>query len=163
MTEEQKKLLKAELCRRLNTGLRGLVSVEVFNGHYDTIDGSAEYDTIEIEVELLGINADSGEIQILNVDPKHPNYELSDTDFTFEDFVPCLRPMSSRTEKETKELQSLHDIITDENYGVGFAPVAWATIAQYAAYCDKRHFDWSGHLIGQNLAVVARDGLYSLR
>lgn len=162
MTEEQKKLLKAELSRRLNTGLRGLVCVEVFNGHYDTIDGSAEYDTVELTVELVGINTD-GDIEVINVDEKHPNYDLSNDTFTVEDFIPCLRPMSSRTEKETKKLQSLHDIITDENYGDGFAPVAWATIAQYAAYCDERHFDWSGHLIGQNLAVVARDGLYSLR
>lgn len=162
MTEEQKKLLKAELSRRLPYGLKGVVLVEMYNGHHDMIDGSAEYDTVELTVELVGINTD-GDIEVINVDEKHPNYDLSNDAFNVEDFIPCLRPMSSRTEKETKKLQSLHDIITDENYGDGFAPVAWASIAQYAAYCDKKHFDWSGHLIGQNLAVVAKDGLYSLR
>ena len=158
MTEEQKKLLKAELSRRLPYGLRGVVLVEMYNGHHDMIDGSAEYDTVELTVELVGIHTD-GDIEVINVDEKHPNYDLSNDAFNVEDFIPFLRPMASRTAEEKEHLQSLQDIISDENYGDGFSPAAWHAIADWNTYCDEHRLDWTG-LIGKRFANPAKDGMY---
>ena len=68
--------------------------------------------------------------------------------------------MSSMTEEEREELQSLHDIITDENYGDGYSPSAWDAIADFCEYCNKHHLDYHG-LIGKGLALKAPEDMYN--
>lgn len=72
---------------------------------------------------------------------------------------PYLRPMSSMTEEEKDNLQSLHDIISNENYGDGYSPSALSAITELEDYCNARHLDFRG-LIPKGLALEAPEGLY---
>ena len=72
---------------------------------------------------------------------------------------PYLRSMSSMTEEEKENLQSLHDIISDENYGDGYSPSAWDAITEWEDYCNSRHLDYRG-LIPMGLALEAPEGMY---
>lgn len=72
---------------------------------------------------------------------------------------PHLRPMSSMTEEEREHLQTLHDIISDENYGDGFSPAAWEAILDFNNYCREHHLD-NGGLITLGLALEAPEGMY---
>ena len=72
---------------------------------------------------------------------------------------PYLRPMSSMTEEEREHLQTLHDIISDENYGDGFSPAAWEAILDFNNYCREHHLD-NGGLITLGLALEAPEGMY---
>ena len=148
MTQEEKQLLLKDLCGRLPYGVTGVVPVEMFNGNYDIIDGSAEYDTMNLKVRLEGINADTGDIEVVNTDDRYSMYDLTNDYFTVEDFTPYLRPMSSMTEEEKIELKtitkgaiqniSLEDIVvtTDEGFD----------------WLNAHHFDYRG-LIEKGLAM----------
>lgn len=76
-------------------------------------------------------------------------------------FKPYLRPMSSMTEEEKDNLQSLHDIISDENYGDGYSPSAWNAITEWEDYCNARHLDYRG-LIPMGLALEATNDMYKI-
>jgi hypothetical protein len=73
---------------------------------------------------------------------------------------PYLRPMSSMTEEEREHLQTLHDIISDENYGDGFSPAAWEAILDFNNYCREHHLD-NGGLIPMGLALEAPKDMYN--
>lgn len=92
-----------DLSARLPYGVRGTVPVEVATGEYDIIDGSMWYDEKEILVELLGIG-DGGEIEVLILEDGWEDYDLSDYDFTLDDFTPYLRPMESIPDDVRKEM-----------------------------------------------------------
>lgn len=79
--------------------------------------------------------------------------------YTIEDIKPYLRPMSRMTEEEREYLQTLHDIISDENYGDGFSPAAWNAILLFNNYCHKHHLDNAG-LIEKGLALEALKDMY---
>lgn len=81
------------------------------------------------------------------------------TDKKIEDTKYYLRPMSSMTEEEKENLQSLHNIISDENYGDGYSPSAWNAITEWEDYCNSRHLDYRG-LIPMGLALEAPEGMY---
>ena len=83
-------------------------------------------------------------------------YDLKDVDNLP---LPYLRPMSSMTEEEREHLQTLHDIISDENYGDGFSPTAWGAILDFNNYCREHHLD-NGGLITLGLALEAPEGMY---
>lgn len=70
-----------------------------------------------------------------------------------------LRPMSSMTDEEKEHLQSLHNIISDENYEDGYSPAAWETISEFNDYCHEHHLDNRG-LIGKGLALKAPKNMY---
>jgi hypothetical protein len=72
---------------------------------------------------------------------------------------PFLRPMSSMTDEEKEHLQSLHNIISDENYGDGYSPAAWDAISEFNDYCHEHHLDNRG-LIGKGLALEAPEHMY---
>lgn len=48
------------------------------------------------------------------------------------------------TDEERDHLQSLLDIISDENYGDGFNPAAWRFIAEFVDYCKEHHLNYRG-------------------
>lgn len=76
-------------------------------------------------------------------------------------FKPYLRPMSSMTKEEKDNLQSLHDIISNENYGDGYSPSAWNAITEWEDYCNARHLDYRG-LIPMGIALEAPEGMYEV-
>ena len=72
-----------------------------------------------------------------------------------------LRPMSSMTDEEREHLQSLHNIISDENYEDGYSPAAWDAISEFNDYCHEHYLDNRG-LIGKGLALEAPEGMYGI-
>ena len=75
------------------------------------------------------------------------------------DIKPYLRPMSSMTDEEKEHLQLLHNIISDKNYGDGYAPAAWEAISEFNVYCYEHHLDNRG-LIEIGLALEAPEHMY---
>ena len=89
-----------------------------------------------------------------------------DDAFPIEDAKPYLRPMSSMTEDEMKELRQEHakdmkmfaDCLTKSAEGDNSE--RGKVISHHAAdWCNKNHFDYRG-LIPMGLALEAPDGLY---
>ncbi len=133
MTQEEKQLLLKDLCMRIQYRTFVCLNPGAYNKPETCI--------------LTGIH---GEKVHLNVD--------SDP-FRIDNIRPYLRPMSSMTEEEKENLQSLHDIISDENYGDGYSPSAWDAITEWEDYCNSRHIDYRG-LIPIGLALEAPKDMY---
>ena len=137
MTQEEKKLLAKDLAGRLPYGVNGLITIHITMSEDITpnrvIDGKL-YDRFVNLQESWYHNIPS--------------------------IRPYLRPMSSMTEEEKENLQSLHDIISNENYGDGYSPSAWDAITEWEDYCNSRHLDYRG-LIGKGLALEAPKGMYT--
>lgn len=155
MIQEDEKILVRDLSSRLPYGVRGTVPVEVASGHYDVYDGSMLYDEKEILVELVGIG-DGGEIEVLILEDGWKDYDLSDYDFTLDDFTPYLRPMSSMTEEEKGEI---NDIIIEfgnrwfdaEDADGHWSATFWES-SEIVDYLNAHHFDYRG-LIEKGLAI----------
>ena len=146
MKQEEKQLLLKDLCARLPYGVTGVVPVEMFNGNYDLIDGSAEYDTMNLKVRLEGINVDTGDIEVVNTDDRYSMYDLTNDYFTVEDFTPYLCPMSSMTEGEKEEVNDLN-----------MNPFSCSVID----WLNAHHFDYRD-LIEKGLALKAKEGMYKI-
>lgn len=86
--------------------------------------------------------------------------KLQGTWVNIENVKPYLRPMSSMTDEEKEHLQSLHNIISDENYEDGYSPAAWDAISEFNDYCHAHHLDNRG-LIGKGLALEAPEQMYN--
>ena len=139
MTAKEKKLLLKDLCARLRFGVK--VLVQSYKG---TFNGTLVTVTTKLSDTL-------GEAWIEETNEAlWCDYKL---------FKPYLRPMSSMTKKERDKLQSLHDIISNENYGDGYSPAAWEAISEWVDYCNSRHLDYHG-LISMGLALEAPEGMY---
>lgn len=130
MTKQEKQLLLIDLCARLPYG----VKIEL-HGEICTVFGIVD-DYVQC---TAGVPTDQ-QSMITNVKP-------------------YLRPMSSMTKEEREHLQTLHDIISDENYGDGFSPAAWEAILDFNNYCREHHLD-NGGLITLGLALEAPEGMY---
>ena len=110
---------------------------------------------------------------VICTDSRHGNSRITEVDivdetvycYDFDEYSEIkhiklhLRPMSSMTEEEKEYLQTLHNIISDENYGDGFSPTAWNAISLFNDYCHKRHLDNAG-LIEKDLALPAAENMY---
>ena len=134
MTQEDKSILFKDLCARLPYGV--ILSVTL-KDKYD--------DIVNRNIELTEHN--------LSYITKASNWQ---------EYKPYLRPMSSMTEEEKNNLQSLHDIISDENYEDGYSPSAWNAITEWEDYCNARHLDYRG-LIPKGLALEASEGMYNIK
>ena len=152
MTNEQKQLLLKDLCARLPYG----VMVQVNGVFHDSQDERLGYvDCYNNQVHIHGYNFG---IDIDNIKP-------------------YLRPMSSMTEKEAKNLVILWGIvdfvslnITKEYIGVicddGFSSTTTTEIwydedmsIECYDFLNAHHFDYRG-LIEQGLAIEAPEGMY---
>lgn len=142
MTQEQKQLLLQDLCGRLPYGLK--VCIKLPN-HQEKI--------FEEQVGDLKELTRYGEYLVNSKGIDYRSFEL--------DIKPYLRPMSSMTEEEKEHLQTLHDIISDENYGDGFSPAAWEAILDFNNYCREHHLD-NGGLITLGLALEAPEEMYKI-
>lgn len=98
-------LLIEDLCPRLPYGVKGTICVEVPNGRYD-MNGFADFDDVEIQVELLGINVGNHDIDIMPIGEEMVDF-IVDHCYTIEDFTPILRPMDSMTAEEQSEYDEL--------------------------------------------------------
>lgn len=124
MTQELKELLLKDLCSRLHYGVKGIIT---FNGDENifTVKG------------------------IFNI------LFLSDTECCHvEDFKPYLFPLSSMTEEQKKEYNTLRDFVPTYHHEIGEmiedAYDNWDSID----YLNAHHFDYRG-LIEKGLAIDA--------
>lgn len=155
MTKEDKQLLLKDLCARLAFGrVKCQVKVLSFNEEMDE------------HIELL-------DDEIVFIEPGIYNAYLYNegTDVDISDIKPYLRPMSSMTEEEKKELDNLV-------YGIG--PYYGEKLIRYSMtvtgpngfkheFCirggvdsdwfNAHHFDYRG-LIEKGLALEAPEGMY---
>lgn len=138
MTQEQKELLLKDLCARLPYKVKCLVSFDNGDKHIMTLK--------------TGLPNSFGRWDFYN----------DNCSGCSNNFKPYLRSMSSMTEEEKENLQSLHDIISDENYGDGYSPSAWDAITEWEDYCNSRYLDYRG-LIPMGLALPAKEGMYNLK
>ena len=138
-----------EICARYPYGLKGQVEIEVSTGDYDISSGHLEYTEVEVDVELFGIEGD--DITVYPIDDKY-NDVISDYNYTVDDFLPYLRPMSSMTEEEKDEYKKIAPgtVFTDGIHLPNIHQVNWL---------NEHHFDYND-LIGQNRALEAKEGMY---
>lgn len=163
MTKKEKSLLLNVLCALLPYDVKGKVYAETTNGNYD-MNGDMIFFDSPFDVILDSINTSTEEIHVVSIGNEDTVefIECQQTDakpYTIEEFKPYLRPMSSMTKEEREHLQTLHDIISDENYGDGFSPAAWEAILDFNNYCREHHLD-NGGLITLGLAIEAPEGMY---
>jgi hypothetical protein len=124
MTQEQKDLLIKDLCSRLPYGVK--ISVQSWD------EREMEYiDKVDV---LYSVNGDEY-IKSVN----------EDYDFSVEDIKPYLFPLSSITEEQKKELQSL---MISDSYGI-----LYHTLESFNYMC-KNNIDFRG-LIPKGLAIDA--------
>lgn len=131
MTQEEKQLLLKDLCARLPYGVKALyydyVKEKEVVGIIDTIYTEANHDIKDGSVGIIYWRLEFSEIK------------------------PYLFPLSSMTEEQKKELQSL---MVQDAYGI-----LYHTIESYD-YFNKHHFDYRD-LIPKGLAIDATGlGIY---
>ena len=124
MTQEEKDLLLNDLCARLRYGVK--ISVQSWD------EREIEYiDKVDV---LYSVNGDEY-IKSVN----------EDYDFSVEDIKPYLFPLSSITEEQKKELQSL---MAQDSFGI-----LYHTLESFNYMC-KNKIDFRG-LIPKGLAIDA--------
>lgn len=146
MNKEDKELLLCDLCARLPYGVKCL-----------------------FEDEVRVINNESAPYFDCELSPRHLEIFLKSTNFHIK---PYLRPLSSMTEKEGKELEHIFSEIdapcwVDTEYGcVNFAGgndfIDTEIADVYTDWLNKKMFDHRG-LIPKGLALEALKGMYNTK
>lgn len=138
MTQEEKQLLLKDLCGRLPYGVMAYAS---------EIDKNGAITDVNISYNMAN----------LTVDNASAKYEL----VPLFDIKPYLRPLSSMTEEEDKELRQMFEIelsylaSNEEGHTVKSA----ADSAFEVDFYNRHHFDYRG-LIEKGLALEAPEGMY---
>ena len=145
MTQEDKDLLLKDLCARLPYKVKGQA---VSNGEIYRISS------------IISVSP-SGE-SLLMLDDNNVDF------VTLEQTKPYLRPMSSMTEEEEKEIQKIHQDFTARrkynSYGCGRSEDGWVAVEDMNSILDwlnSHHFDHRG-LIEKGLALEAPEGMYKI-
>lgn len=149
MIQEDKDLLLHDLYARIPYGLKGQVQAEVSTGTYDINSGHLDYTEIDIDVEVFGIQ--ENEMIIYPVDSKY-NELIAEYPYTYEEFTPYLRPMSSMTEDEYKQYSIIAGLTIYEDGRV-------ISNGKEYDWLNKHHFDYRD-LIEKRLALEAPEGMY---
>lgn len=121
MIQEEKNLLLIDLCSRLPYGVK-------VRGNYSYSDGDKIVDDIQTKV-----------LDIYDIDWVINNIEIK----------PYLFPLSSMTEEQIQELESLMEVITIPKWGEVLSPTP-----EYYDWLNKNKFDYRG-LIPKGLAIDA--------
>jgi hypothetical protein len=159
MKQENKDLLLADLCSRLPYGVK--VAIEYTEGKYTRI-----YDLREIDNDV------TSELR-QRVTVWNYGFYSSVISYPLIDCRPYLRPMSSMTEEEWEELNSIGYIVPlyDGCFGVDMRAYCKNNQPHYRRFSDfstiedwlnAHHFDYRG-LIEKGLALEAPDGMYNIK
>ena len=170
MTQEYEELLLKDLCARLPYGVIGKCEIDAsYDTSFDTIFQTHKFDAV-----VYGLTEDSLFVTPLIEDEDEQSFANEEVANGIDilDFKPYLRPMSSMTEEEAKELSILCDItgvlsikITDEyiDFEVddGFSSIETKIIwyndiissIEIFDWLNKNHFDYRG-LIPMGLAIA---------
>ena len=143
MTKEEKDLLMVDLCRRL---------------HYDVIcqmSRDIEFPQGNSIIEVLSISGYEAFVNTMNCSATTPFF-----------VKPYLRPMSSITDDEIKDLQKITCQFCFSRYDnlayVGAADDGFCSVSemeQILSYFNAHHFDYRG-LIEKGLALIAPNDMY---
>lgn len=160
MNEDQMNLLEKELHARLPYGIKGIASVKKL---FPTVaDWFFEEKKVDVEVELIAIKYNDSILLEYDTDGDSDDFDH----YSLKDFKPYLRPMSSMTKEELKELRDIFngDIDFDE-WGLNilncdFHAFSYLEICAIIDWLNAHHFDYRG-LIEKGLALVAPDGIYN--
>lgn len=168
VSTENIKLLEKDLNSRLRYDVKGVVSARVSinipNG--DCFFTEKEMD---IDVNLIGINIYGNISVAYSEDYSCSDYDLivlDDGNYKIEAFKPYLRPISSMTNEELKELRNIFngDIDFDE-WGMNilysnFNRFSYLELLAIFDWFNKHYIDYLD-LIEKGLALVAPDGMYN--
>lgn len=149
MTNEEKQMLFKILCEMLPYGVK--VSITAHNLDYEEDFGKT------IIADLMGIQTAKDDDGITHTCfiTCYDEYKTQGNDI--ETIKPYLRPMSSMTEEEYKELKSISSYY-------GFAPYEyicdWCPNYEMIEWLNEHHFDYHG-LIEKELALEAPEGMYN--
>ena len=147
-----------DLSPRVPYGVIGKVSIDVTTKDID-MEGFHIDEPMDVDVILTDINID-GDIKFMAVDGTSNDlaYTIQEWSecgvFTYKDFKPYLRPMSSMTLEEKREY---HKTFRPEIYGMGFV---YVESVRSFDWLNKHHFDYRG-IIGDGTANEAPDGMYN--
>lgn len=134
MTQEEKKLLLVDLSARLPYGV-----VVNYNGLARPLFGIEPTQHFQITLD----NA---------LDGKHNGLVYISLDVDGEEPKPYLRPMSSMTEEEVAEFETISEELLEH----GTSEEIWDTVIDWL---NAHHFDHR-HLIEKGLALEAPEGIY---
>ena len=141
MTQEDKDLLLQDLCARLPYGV--ILNTPNGNKSLLALVKSKKYNTIIEYDDYCGNENDTSE------------WKGGDVEFV----KPYLRPMSSMTKEEYKELKLISPYY-------GFAPYEfigdWCPNYEMVDWLNKKMFDYRG-LIKKGLAIEAPKGMYNFK
>ena len=157
MTTEEKELLLKDLCARLPYGVYVLV--------HDTFKYSkVPYETVYLSASDISFLIDSISLnERYNSKDKRFNRIIKERK-DFLEYKPCLFPMSSMTEEQKKEYNSLRDRVTTCHYEDGNIVEDTKLCDNWASidYLNANHFDYRG-LIEKGLATdVSGSPIYSV-
>jgi hypothetical protein len=144
MTQEKKQLLLKDLCMRLQYGVKGKV---------ETTDGNGKEIKDEGVINSVFIN-EHGAAYIC----------IEGMEYELDDVKPYLRPMSSMTKEERKELAE-KGIYIDDDFDICYDAYEDRNISlkyvvfEYVDWLNKKMFDYRG-LIPMNLALSAPEVMY---
>ena len=162
MNEAQMNLLEKELHARLPYGIKGIASVKKFvKKIVESSDAEFSYEEkkVDVEAELVAIKYNDS--ILLEYEP----VDILDN-YSLKDFKPYLRPMSSMTKEELKELRDIFNGDIDFNeWGLDilnsdFKRFSYLELLAVFDWLNAHHFDYRG-LIEKGLALVAPDGIYN--
>jgi len=168
--------LFSELSSRLQYGLIGKVTVEVTTSDID-MDGFHTQKPMDVDVMLSDINID-GYIKFIALDGSSEDLSFfiqqwsDDGDFTYNDFKPYLREISSLTEEECDKLFEILNIDEDGGDWLKINDINvirlltergkdFYEIAEAIDYLNSIHIDYR-NMIEDGLANKAPDGMYKL-
>ena len=138
MTQEEKQLLLKDICARLPYGVKAQV-----------IGWDEEKGEVAVPLKIYSINTDG-----------YVYFETNDYDVNYLHIEACrlyLRPLSSMTEKEVKELYML--LFRVERLGIPDISKEQNAISLLYDWFHKHHFDYRG-LIPKGLALEAPEEIY---
>ena len=147
MTQEDKELLLKDLCARLPYGVKGKCEIDA---SYDT-SFDTKLQTHTFNAIVYGIKENSLLVTPLieNQDElEFANEEVGDG-IDILDFKPYLFPISSMTEEQRQEAESLAEVIKVPMYGEFLSPTS-----KYYDWLNKNYFDFRG-FIENGLAIDA--------
>ena len=147
MKQEDQELLLKDICARLPYGVKGKCEIDA---SYDT-SFDTKLQTHTFNAIVYGIKENSLLVTPLieNQDElEFANEEVGDG-IDILDFKPYLFPISSMTEEQRQEAESLAEVIKVPMYGEFLSPTP-----KYYDWLNKNYFDYRG-LIPNGLAIDA--------
>ena len=164
MTQEKQLLLLKDLCARLPYEVKGRVYAETTYWEYD-INGDMIFFDSPFDVTLDDINTSTEEIHVIAIGNEDTvdfieDQQVDGEPYTIDEFKPYLRPMSSMTEEEKKEFESLGWRVDELDDNLPWNHNAY-NVFDGVDWLNKKMFDYRG-LIPMGLALEAPKNMYKI-